>query len=160
MTDMAEALAQPDQPLATFQALEARVQEAVGAKLFTLMTLDRTESLARRCYSNMPDAYPESGAKPMLGGAWADRVIDKQQVFVANSMDQLAEVFADYELIQSLGCESCMNIPIAVGGTVIGTLNCLHEAGHYTPERVAKADILKEPGAVALLLAASMEKNQ
>ena len=40
-----------------------------------------------------------------------------------------------------------------------GTLNCLHEAGHYTPERVAAAETLKPAGALAFLLAESIRKQ-
>ena len=39
-----------------------------------------------------------------------------------------------------------------VAGEVRGTINCLHEAGFYTPERVQAAEALKLPGAVCLLL--------
>lgn len=154
--DMVTALAHPDQPRTTFKALEDRVNAVVGVKLFTLLTLDHGRALAQRSYSNMPDAYPESGSKPMIHGDWADQVITGKRIFVANTIQEIEAVFADHALIQSLGCESCINIPVTVGGSVIGTLNCLHEAGHYTPDRVAQAETLKEPGALAFLLARSM----
>jgi hypothetical protein len=35
---------------------------------------------------------------------------------------------------------------------VLGTINCLHEAGFYTGEKTAAADGLKIPGAACLLL--------
>ena len=155
---MIEAIAKPGQPAPTFQAIEALVAERIGVKLFTIMTLDRAAGLARRHYSNMPEAYPPSGAKPMEPNAWAARVIEGQQMFVANTIEEIAAVFGDHELIQSLGCESCLNIPLVVNGQAIGTLNCLHEAGHYTPERVAAAESLKEPGALAILLALSLKE--
>lgn len=148
-----DALAEMDQPNAVFSALEAEVQERIGAKLFTVMTLDREAGLARRHYSNMPEAYPISGDKPMQENAWSQQVIDKHETFVANSIEEIASVFPDHELIRSLGCESCINIPIIFKGTVIGTLNCLDRADHFSPERVAKADTLKTSGALALLVA-------
>jgi len=43
-------------------------------------------------------------------------------------------------------------VPIIVAGEFNGTINCLHEAGYYTPERVEAAEALKLPGAVCLLL--------
>lgn len=160
MTDMVKALAHPDQPQATCAALEAQVKATVGAKLFTIMALDHDAQLARRCYSNMPEAYPTSAAKPMIQDAWAEQVIARQQPFVGNSIDALAEVFPDHPLIRSLGCESCLNIPIVIAGKVAGTLNCLHDAGYYTPERVRLAERVKEAGALALLLVASLERSQ
>ena len=42
---------------------------------------------------------------------------------------------------------------------VIGTLNCLHEAGPYTPERAAHAQTLKQSGALALLVANAIHKG-
>lgn len=159
MTAMIQALAAPDQPQATFAALDARVQEVVGAKLFTLMTLRRAERIVRRCYSNQPDAYPVSGEKVMQSNAWADLVIEGHQTFVANSAKEIAAVFPDHALIHALGCDSCINIPVVIGGQVVGTLNCLHEAEHYTPDRVAASELLKEPGALAFLLAAHLEQE-
>ena len=89
----------------------------------------------------------------MLDNIWTQTVLAGQQAYVGNSIEALAEVFQDWEKIQSLGLGSCLNLPIIVGGQVLGTLNCLNVAGHFTPERVAAADQLKLPGAVAFLLA-------
>lgn len=152
MSDLTAAMAEPNQPAATFKALERLVDAKIGVKLFTLMEVDHARGVARRNYSNMPDAYPASGEKPMQDNAWSQQVQERHEIFVANSIDEIAAVFGDFELIQSLGCESCINIPIVVAGQVIGTLNCLHEAGHFTPERVAAAEDLKQAGALAFLL--------
>lgn len=152
MNNLTRSLAQKDQPAAYFKALERLVDETVGVKLFTLMEVDRARGVARRNFSNMPDAYPVSGEKPMQDNSWSEQVQQRHQIFVANTIDEIAAVFGDYELIRSLGCESCINIPVVVAGQVIGTLNCLHEAGHYTPERVAAAESLKPAGATAFLL--------
>jgi transcriptional regulator with GAF, ATPase, and Fis domain len=157
---MIEALAAPNQPEAVFAALEAEVQATIGVKLFTLMTIHRDRNVARRSYSNMPDAYPTSGEKEMQPNAWSEQVEERQETFVANSIEDIAAVFSDADLIQSLGCESCINIPIVVAGQVIGTLNCLHDAGHYTPERVAASESLKSAGALAFLLAKSLETDR
>lgn len=156
MTDITKALASADQPQATFAAVDALVQDTIGAKLFTIMEIDRDKGVARRSYTNMPGAYPATGEKPLRDDAWSEQVQNKRQIFVANTIDEIAAVFNDYELIQSLGCESCLNLPIEVGGTVIGTLNCLHEAGYYTPERVQAANSLKQSGALALLVAKTL----
>lgn len=154
-----KALAAENQPEATFKALERLVDETIGVKLFTLMEIDRERNVARRNYTNMPEAYPTSGEKPRMDNRWSDHVEARQQTFVANTIEEIAGVFPDYELIQSLGCESCLNLPIVVNNEVIGTLNCLNNAGHYTPERVAAAESLKLAGALAFLLAATQNKR-
>lgn len=135
-----------------FDALQALTKDVVGVKLFTVMTRDSKEGVASRIYSNMPDAYPVSGTKPANETDWTRQVIGEKRTFVANDIDAIAQVFDDFELIRSLGCESVINVPIIVGGEVMGTINCLHEAGYYTPERVQAAEALKLPGAVCLLI--------
>lgn len=159
MTTMTDALAAPNQPSAVFKALETLVDQTIGARLFTLMQIDYARGVAWRTYSNMPDAYPTSGEKPVQDNAWTAQVQGRHETFVANTIEEIAAVFPDFELIQSLGCESCINIPVVIKGRVLGTLNCLHEAGHYTPERVAASETLKEPGALAFLMAATSEET-
>lgn len=159
MTDFTKAMASTDQPMATFKALEALVNKTIGVKLFTLMEVDNERGVARRNYSNMPDAYATSGEKPIQDNSWTQQVQGRQETFVANSIEEIAAVFPDHELIKSLGCESCLNLPIVVNGSVIGTLNCLHDAGHFTPERVAAAESLKQPGALAFLLDDYLKKG-
>ncbi len=159
MRDLAQAIADPNQPEAAYAALEALVDDTIGITLFTMMELDLGRGVARRTYSNMPEAYPSSGEKPMQPGKWSETVEGRHETFVANSIEDIAEVFADHELIQSLGCESCLNLPIVAGGKLLGTLNCLNVAGHFTPERVAAAETLKLPGAAVFLLAQSLKKE-
>lgn len=126
-------------------------QQVVGHKLFTLMSVDNQTGEAARIFSNMPDAYPIFGKKPPNESYWRTRVIENHQTFVANDIETIATVFDDHELIKSLGCESVINVPIIVAGHVIGTINCLAEAGHYSDERVTAAQTLILPGAVCFL---------
>jgi len=154
---LATALAAPgNQPRTTFEALCALTEQTVGVKLFTLMTFDAATREAQRIFSNMPDAYPELGTKPVNETWWTGHVLDGHKTFVANDIDAIAEVFPDYELIDSLGCQSVINVPIVINGEVFGTINCLDEAGFYTPERVEASDALKLPGATAFLLNQTM----
>lgn len=154
---LATALAaSTDQPRTTFEALCALTKQIVGVKLFTLMTFDAKSREARRMFSNMPDAYPELGTKPVNETWWTGHVLDGHKTFVANEIDAIAEVFPDYELIDSLGCQSVINVPIVINGEVFGTINCLDEAGFYTPERVAASEALKLPGAAAFLFNQTM----
>lgn len=146
------ALAAADaQPKTTFDALWHLTAETVGAKLFTLMSFDQKTGVAERFYSNMPEAYPVSGTKPVNPTHWSRQVLQEQRTFVANDIGGIAEVFYDHELIKSLGCESVMNIPVVIAGQVAGTVNCLHEAGFYTDEKVRAAEALKLPAAACFL---------
>lgn len=153
LTEFTRALAQFDyQPGASLAALDALVKRVVGARLFTLMTFDATTGEASRAYSDRPEDYPISGRKPANRTDWSRIVLERHETFVANDIDAIARVFPDYKQIQSLGCESCINVPVIVAGNVLGTLNILHEKGYYTPERVAAAETLKLPGAAVFIL--------
>ena len=156
MSDYAEftkAIASREgQPATAFEALCVLTDQIVGVKLFTIMTHDPADRVAGRVFSNMPDAYPVSGTKPANETDWSRQVIDEKKTFVANDIEGIKAVFDDHELILSLGCESVINIPIIVGDEVIGTINCLHEAGFYTPDKVKAAEALKLPGLACLLL--------
>ncbi len=147
-----EVLAAPDQPQATFAALETLVRATVGVGLFTLTEIDPAAGKASRIYSNQPDAYPVHGQKDVVPNRWTAAVLDRHETFVASTIDDIATVFPDHALIRSLGYESCMNIPVIVGGTVVGTLNCLDIRGHYTGQSVQNSGSLKLPGVVAFLL--------
>lgn len=160
MMEIADALATArDQPDTTCRALERLVDRTIGVKLFTLMEIDLDRDVAWRSYTNMPDAYPLQGEKPRMQNRWSEIVAGRHETFVANSMEEIAKVFSDHAFIRSLGCESCLNLPIVIRGRLRGTLNCLHETGHYTPDRVAAAQSLKPAGALAFLMAESTRKE-
>ncbi|OIQ71025.1 hypothetical protein GALL_473610 [mine drainage metagenome] len=133
----AQAIATARQPIDAFAALDRLTQELLGAKLFTVTTVEENGALARRSYSNMPAAYPTSGTKRVDPSRWNNIVLERHESFVANTLADIATVFPDHELIGSLGLGSCINMPILVGGEVIATLNLLDAPGYFTPERVA-----------------------
>lgn len=144
----------PNTPDAVFAALHAAAQERAGARLFTVTVLDRTAGLARRAYTSHPDDYPASGTKPMRADAWSAQVVRDAKSFVANTTPEFAIYFSDHALINALGCEAAMNIPVADdSGQVVGTVNILDVAGHFTPERAALLEDLVAQHRNALLTA-------
>lgn len=161
MREFSRALeATNNQPETAFGAMARLADALVGVRLFTLMTFDPQTREARRLFSNMPEAYPVLGTKPVNDTYWTGHVLDRHETFVANTIETVAEVFYDHDLIRSLGCESVINVPIIVAGKILGTVNCLHEAGHYTPERVAASDDLKIPGAACFMLNATAHQGE
>ena len=149
------ALAETDQPRAVFAALETITKESVGAILFTAMTHDTDAMRSLRVYSGNEAAYPLGGWKPLREGPWKSTVLDGKRPFSALTIEEIAVVFPDWPLIQSLGCESAMNLPVIVAGKVIGTLNLLDVKGHYTPVRVEAAKALTPYAAIAFLVVQS-----
>ena len=135
---------------AVFRAVEAVAQRAIGHRLFTIMRLHAAAQEVERLYSSLPDAYPVSGRKPKQGTPWGEQVLDRGEIFVASSPDEVRAAFADYELIFSLGIGAIMNVPIRFRGRSLGTMNICHEAGWFT-------DSDREPGRlIAALLVPSL----
>ncbi|MBL0373389.1 GAF domain-containing protein [Rhizobium sp. KVB221] len=135
-----------------FSALAELVRATIGTKLLTASVFDMKAMQSRRVFSDNPVAYPVGGFKPISEDKWWDKVLVRHEVFSSLRIEEIAEVFFDWELIQSLGCESNANIPVVVGGEVIGTINLLDEAGYYTPERLASVPALLPYATIAFLL--------
>lgn len=148
-------------PQACYDLLAQVVRDTVGARLITVMEADIKANTGRRAYSSDPLSYPVSGTKPLPeGGDWVDTVVGQNACYVMNTLTEIAQLFPDHELINALGCQSCVNMPITVEGTYAGTLNLLHEAGYYTPERVARIDAaLRLPAAQALARARDLTEQ-
>jgi GAF domain-containing protein len=135
-------IAQNASPDALFTELQDMVQAQVGAIIFSCSTFDLAAGLARRAYTNMPDVYPLSGLKDITPNRWTEVVLDRGETFVANTIEEIRDVFPDHELIASLGCGSVINMPVYVSGQFLGTVNVLESAGHYTATRVARMQSL------------------
>lgn len=133
----------------------------IGTRLLTASVFDVGRRQSRRVYSENLKAYPLAGIKPIEDNKWTEIVLRQHRVFSTLRIEEIAEVFFDWPLIQSLGCESNANIPVVVDGKVIGTLNLLHEAGYYTAERIAPAGALLPYATIAFqFLAKSFETDQ
>ncbi|MCX5514697.1 GAF domain-containing protein [Kaistia algarum] len=152
------AAAEPEQPAAMFRELERIACETVGTRLFTAMTFDAASGMGRRSYSGNEAAYPTGGFKPISIGIWSQTVLEQRRPFASLTIEEVAAVFPDWPLIQSLGCESGCNIPVVVADRVLGTLNLLDVAGHYTAERVAEAMKLRPFAAIAFLAEAAARR--
>ncbi|MCT8331064.1 GAF domain-containing protein [Albidovulum sediminis] len=126
----------------------------LGARLFTVTVHDPAARLFRRVYTSHPADYPVSGTKPMGDDAWTRHVIGGGRSFVANTTAEFAPLFPDHAQINALGCHSALNIPLFDdAGAVVGTVNILHDEGHFTPDRVAAFEALAMRHRPALLAA-------
>jgi hypothetical protein len=148
---LAAALAAPDQPGASFAALDAALAAAIGHRLFTVLVIHDGAKESQRYYSNQPAAYPVGGRKPITDHPWMRRVVQGGEPWIGNSYQDVAWAFYDHELIRSLGCESALNIPVRWAGRTLGTLNLLHEAGWYRPEDAETGRLFAALAAPALL---------
>jgi len=139
---------------AVFRAADALAREAVGHLLFTIMRLHVASAEVERVYSSQPEAYPVSGRKPKQGTQWGAQVLDRGEIFLAATPDQVQRVFADHALIFSLGIGAILNVPIRFRGRSLGTMNVCHEAGWFRDADVAPARLI-----AALLVAPLLAGN-
>lgn len=135
-----------------FDLLRELVASEVGCGLFTASVFDRKAGRSRRVYSERPDVYPVGGFKPIEANRWTEAVLDRHEIWATTRIEQIAEVFFDWELIQSLGYESNVNLPVIVDGEVIGTLNLLERAGWYTTERLSPFPAILPFATIAFLI--------
>ena len=149
---LAERFAVEPQPALLYAAIDALVQEVIGHRLFTLMRVHEPTDEVERIYSSNTAAYPVGGRKVKRGTPWSRAVLDRGEVFVARTPDEVREAFADHALIASLGIGSIMNVPIAWAGRRLGTMNVSHEAGWFSAED-ERAGRLIAPFLVPSLLA-------
>ena len=157
MTDAAAIIAahaDTDQPGATFRALDAALAKAPGHILFTILVHHPALKQSERFYTNMPVEYPVGGRKPVTGSAWMQTIIGRGEPYIGRTRDDIREVFYDYELIWSLGCESVLNLPVRWRGQTMGTLNLLHRAGYYDESHVEPVRLLAHLALPALLMIA------
>lgn len=129
------------------------LRQAAGVRLFTITVVDREAGLARRAYSSHPVDYPVTGTKPIGDDGWSRQVLGQGQSFVANTTPDFAIYFGDHALINALGCQSAMNIPVQREGVVAGTVNLLDVEGHFTPERAAELERIVAEATPRLLAA-------
>ena len=135
--------------MTAFSDLHSRCA-ALGTRLFTVTKLDADKALFARVFTSHPVEYPVSGTKPMERDGWYDTTIAGKRTFVANTPPEFAKYFFDHALIVSLGLGSCINVPVVDGAKVLGTVNILAEAGHFTAEKLAGYEALVAEATPAL----------
>ncbi len=138
-------------PEELYAAVDDLVQNVIGHRLFTIMRVHEASIEVERVHSSNIGAYPVGGRKPKRGTPWSKVVLERGEVFIAATPDDVREAFADFALIFSLGVGSIMNIPIAYGGRRLGTMNISNEANWFRDEHIA-AGLLIAPLLVPELL--------
>ena len=118
------------------EVLYQHLAKACPVGLFTLSKVDDERQLATRVYSSNEIVYPLSGTKPYPQNTWTDIVIRDKQIFVANSLAAIKDVFFDYETIAALGLGAVINLPVIINKQLIGSANILAAEGQYGPAQI------------------------
>jgi GAF domain-containing protein len=132
--------------------VEERVRDAIGVRLFTVLAWVPERRALRRVHSSHPAEYPVGGEKTVeVAAGWLARCITAQQPYFGPDRAAVREIFADHDLIESLGCGSIINVPVIAGGRTLGVLNILDAEGAYDENSVHVAESLAPLAAPALL---------
>lgn len=148
---VARAHADTHQPQATFDAINAALAATVGHRLFTVLVHHRAQRESERIYTNMCEAYPVGGRKPVTDSPWMQQVMQRGLPYIGRNADDLREVFYDHALIDSLGCRSVLNIPLRWQGETLGTLNLLHEENWYGTQHIEPARVFAQLAVPAVM---------
>ena len=127
---------------AAFRTAEQTAAQLIGHKLFTIMAFHAETMEVERCYSNNPDKYPTGGRKQKRDTAWGRHVLEQGKHYIGYNADDIRSSFDDHAVIQELGLESVLNMPIEEDGRPVGTMNLLEKAGYYHEEQVDIARII------------------
>lgn len=147
---LARAAAAERDPGAVFRAAQAASAALVGHRLFTILFVVPGGAEVERVHSSDPASYPLTGRKRMGPTPWGEHVLRQGRSWMGNTAAEIRRAFPDHELIASLGCAACINIPVREGGAVLGTMNLLDAAGAYAERDVATAEAIAGflPGAL------------
>lgn len=143
-----------DAAKAVFHYFRNGLLRDVGCGLLTASVYDVPNMRSRRVFSDNPQAYPTGNFKRLDRNLYFETVIEGKRHFSSTTIEEIAEVFFDWEKIRDLGYESNMNMPAVVDGSVIGSANLLGPKGHYNSDRVQRALAWQPVVTLAFLLLA------
>lgn len=141
LTTATQALVRSTSTQAFYSSIDQCVKRLVGHRLFTLLVVVDGGTAVERIYSSDPVAYPVTGRKAMGPTPWGDHVIKGMQPWHGRTMADIRWAFPDHALIESLGCGSCINIPVIVLGRMIGTMNVLDREDAYGDQAVTHLNL-------------------
>jgi GAF domain-containing protein len=125
------ALQREQPPRATYKAVERLAKETCDWTLLTILKYDEARGVVARLSSSDEVSYPVDGTKPLDQLTENQRIMDRGDIALAATKDDVKRLFFDHELIFSLGITAIMNVPIRHGGRRLGTLNFCGTEGMY-----------------------------
>ena len=128
---LTSAVRLPDQPMATFRALDAAMDAGIGHTYITVLLYHENLQEIERFYSSNLDAYPLAGRKDVPKSAWTEKLLINQECYIGYDASDIKKYFFDHELIHSLGCDAILNVPVVYDGVTLGTINLVHKEGWY-----------------------------
>ena len=129
-------------PKEVYRALGRIAAETIGWRLFTVLRYVEAAQAVERIYSSDEKAYPVGGRKPLDKIMASHSAMERGEVFLAATKEDVRKAFFDHELIFSLGITAILNVPIRHAGRRLGTINLCGEEGMYGTAEIARGKIL------------------
>src|SRR5437763_5755 len=82
--------------------IERIAAETVGWRLFTILRYVESAAAVERLYSSDENAYPVGGRKPLDKITASHGAMERGEVFLASTKEEVRNAFFDHELIFSL----------------------------------------------------------
>ena len=147
--ELAEATSQGGNAL--FSLLSERLQKDAGLLLVTVLVPDEDGMRLNRLHSTDEENYPLGAADEVVDTAWFRQLFRSGKPVVANDDDEIASWLPGYTEYAAQGYGSLANLPINVAGRVIGIVNVMGTAGHFTPARLGLISSWLPLAALAIL---------
>jgi hypothetical protein len=154
ISTLTRALAERDQPAATFRALDRLLANVVGHKLLAALLYHPKAGMAERLCGSPPDIYPASGTKVLEQAPAMQRVLTSGTPHLGQDADDIECDFPDHDRIFALGCGSVLNMPVRRKGEVLGQINLLREARHFGKAHLPMVEAMAQIVVPAFLIAA------
>lgn len=151
LTSLCAALAAPDQPTATWRALDETLQQRIGHRLLTVLRIDPAEQWSERIYSSQPGAYAAQGRKALRDAPQMGLVVAARRPLLVDGVAAVRTAFPDHERILALGCSCVLNVPVLWRGRVVANVNILDAEGSYGEAAMAVAQVASHLCLPALL---------
>jgi GAF domain-containing protein len=126
-------------PREALHAIGVAMDRLIGSRMFTFLRFDFERFEMERLYCTQPERYPVGARKPMRKGPWAQCVVDRGTVFIANGDNEMRATFGDYGALAGMGCTASMCVPVRYRGRTLGTMNLNGGEGRYGEREAALA---------------------
>ena len=114
---------------ASLHALDALAAGLIGNRMFTGLLYHPDTQETERFYTNQAEKYPIGGRKPPRRDRWSNTVIDRGEIFLISSVQDVRDSFADAATLLGIGIGSGMCLPIRRNDRTLGTINVLAAEG-------------------------------
>jgi len=135
-------------------SIAAAYHTEIGYRVLTVLVVSNEENRTlRRIWSSAPESYPLDAELAATDSAWHASIFGQHHYFHCPDKPALKKNISDHEVIFALGCGAALSIPVSLAGTLLGTINLLHEQHWFAQARIVGAQALSTLALAPMLMA-------